>query len=72
MRVEVDPDNVRELERARIPRPSFYLLRPDGHVGLAGTRVEAAVLSRYLTERLELRTAKSRSSLPPSAGRGDV
>ncbi|MGH8703775.1 MAG: FAD-dependent monooxygenase, partial [Burkholderiales bacterium] len=27
-----DPVNDRELARARVPQPSFYLLRPDGHV----------------------------------------
>jgi len=47
-----DPVNDRELSRARIPKPSFYLLRPDGHVGLAGTRLEADSLNRYLAERV--------------------
>jgi 2-polyprenyl-6-methoxyphenol hydroxylase-like FAD-dependent oxidoreductase len=49
-----DPSNDRELARARIAKPSFYLLRPDGHVGIAGTRLEAAVLVRYLAERLSV------------------
>ena len=40
------------LGRARIPLPSFYLVRPDGHVGLCGVRVQAAVIASYLTERL--------------------
>jgi len=47
-----DPANDRELARARIPRPSFYLLRPDGHIGLAGARLDAAAASRYVSERL--------------------
>ncbi len=47
-----DPANDRELARVRIPRPSFYLLRPDGHVGLAGTRLDVAAASRYVSERL--------------------
>jgi len=47
-----DPLNDRELARARIPRPSFYLLRPDGHIGLAGARLDAAAASRYVSERL--------------------
>jgi 2-polyprenyl-6-methoxyphenol hydroxylase-like FAD-dependent oxidoreductase len=47
-----DPVNDRELKRARIPKPSFYLLRPDGHVGLAGTHLEPASLERYFAERL--------------------
>jgi hypothetical protein len=47
-----DPANDRELTRARIPRPAFYLLRPDGHVGLAGTCLEGAAVARYVSERL--------------------
>ncbi|HTO49321.1 MAG TPA: FAD-dependent oxidoreductase [Burkholderiales bacterium] len=47
-----EPDNDRELSRARIPKPSFYLLRPDGHVGLAGARLEAGALTRFMTERV--------------------
>ncbi len=54
-RVADDPANDLELGRVRIQNPSFYLLRPDGHVGLAGTRLEAATLTRYLAERVELR-----------------
>jgi hypothetical protein len=47
-----DPVNDRELERASIPRPSFYLLRPDCHVGLSGIRLEAEAVTRYFSERL--------------------
>jgi hypothetical protein len=47
-----DPANDRELEHAHIPRPSFYLLRPDGHVGLSGLRLEADAVTRYFSERL--------------------
>jgi len=49
----VIPDNehnLRELARVRISGPAFYLLRPDGHVGLAGTRVEPDAVTRYLSE----------------------
>jgi hypothetical protein len=56
-----DPVNERELARCRIPNPSFYLLRPDGHIGLAGTRLDPAALTRYLTERLELRSGPATS-----------
>src|SRR6185503_2386086 len=38
-----DQENDRELTRAHISKPSFYLLRPDGHIGLAGTHLEAAL-----------------------------
>src|SRR6266513_1271624 len=50
-----DPANERELARAKIPRVSFYLLRPDGHIGLAGTDLQAAAAARYVSERLHLR-----------------
>jgi 2-polyprenyl-6-methoxyphenol hydroxylase-like FAD-dependent oxidoreductase len=53
--VPSNPANDRELTRARIPRPAFYLLRPDGYVGLAGIRLEAAAVTRYVSERLNLR-----------------
>ncbi len=46
-----DPVNDTELARARISGPSFYLLRPDGHVALAGTRLDAAAVKHYLSER---------------------
>jgi hypothetical protein len=44
-----DPHNSRELARARITGPACYLLRPDGHVGLAGARFEPDAVSRYLS-----------------------
>ena len=52
--IAADPANDEELARAQIPRPSFYLLRPDGHVGLCGVRLEAAAIARYVFERLGL------------------
>ena len=50
--VPSDPANDRELARVRIPRHAFFLLRPDGHVGLAGAELDAAAVSRYISERL--------------------
>jgi len=47
-----DAHNAKELARAQIPAVSFYLLRPDGHVGLAGTRLEPGAVARYLAESL--------------------
>jgi hypothetical protein len=54
--VPSDPANDRELARAQIPQPSFYLLRPDGYIGLAGTHLDAAALTRYVSERLRIAT----------------
>ena len=48
------PVNDGELRRAGIPRPSFYFLRPDGHVGLCGTTFDAAALKRYVSDHLRL------------------
>jgi hypothetical protein len=47
--------NDAELSRVHIPRPSFYLLRPDGHIGLSGTHVDAGAIKRYVSERLGIR-----------------
>jgi 2-polyprenyl-6-methoxyphenol hydroxylase-like FAD-dependent oxidoreductase len=48
--VPADPENARALARVRIPERAFFLLRPDGHIALAGTRLEAAVIVRYLSD----------------------
>jgi 2-polyprenyl-6-methoxyphenol hydroxylase-like FAD-dependent oxidoreductase len=50
--IPAGPENDAELQRAHIPGTSFYLLRPDGHVGLCGVRLEAGQVERYLSERL--------------------
>jgi len=46
-----DRENISALARIGISGPVFYLLRPDGHIGLAGTRVDSGVVKRYLAER---------------------
>ena len=47
--VPADAQNDAELARAGIPTPSFYLVRPDGHVGLCGRRLASGtVISSYL------------------------
>jgi 2-polyprenyl-6-methoxyphenol hydroxylase-like FAD-dependent oxidoreductase len=66
LRTHVIPDdaaNQRELARVRISGPLFYLLRPDGHVGLAGMRWNAAEAVRYARERLHLATQLEHSSV---------
>jgi len=52
--IPADAVNDAELARARIPKPSFYLLRPDGHVGLCGVRLDASACARYVAERLSV------------------
>src|SRR5258706_8977977 len=52
LRIHLIPDeahNAQELARVRISRQAFYLLRPDGHVGLAGIRPEPAAVTRDLS-----------------------
>jgi 2-polyprenyl-6-methoxyphenol hydroxylase-like FAD-dependent oxidoreductase len=50
--VPADPHNDAELARVGIPQPSFYLIRPDGHVGLCATAADAAAIGRYLAETI--------------------
>lgn len=51
VKVPDDAENRAVLDRAHIGGAAFFLLRPDGHVGLAGTRLEPAMLTRYFAER---------------------
>jgi hypothetical protein len=67
--IAADPANAAELARAKIPQPSFYLLRPDGHVGLCGVRLEVADIRRYLTELVHFKEQGARSNgNRPSSG----
>jgi 2-polyprenyl-6-methoxyphenol hydroxylase-like FAD-dependent oxidoreductase len=52
-----DSSNDAALGRANIVAPSFYLLRPDGYVGLCGGRLDAALIARYLAERAHLKAS---------------
>lgn len=47
--------NASELARIGVDKASFYLLRPDGHVGLCGAAFDAHAVSRYLAERAHLK-----------------
>jgi 2-polyprenyl-6-methoxyphenol hydroxylase-like FAD-dependent oxidoreductase len=62
-----DSTNLAELARVGVSGRAFYLLRPDGHIGLAGTRLEEAALARYFSER-HLRLGKGTGH---QAGGGD-
>jgi 2-polyprenyl-6-methoxyphenol hydroxylase-like FAD-dependent oxidoreductase len=55
--IPADPVNDAELARARIPGTSYYLLRPDGHIGLCGIHLEPGHVEQYLSRRLRLTTA---------------
>jgi 2-polyprenyl-6-methoxyphenol hydroxylase-like FAD-dependent oxidoreductase len=46
------PGNKAELDRVGITAPSFYLLRPDGHVGLCGPLAELPGVESYLSRWL--------------------
>jgi len=56
-----DIENDRVLSAASITSPSYYLLRPDGHIGLTGTLFEEAHLRQWIAEahlRLDGATAQ--------------
>jgi hypothetical protein len=53
--IALDAAGEAELARAGISAPSFFLLRPDGHVGLCGAAFDAAAVTKYLTERAHLK-----------------
>ena len=61
--------NTQELARAGITVPAFYLLRPDGHIGLAGARVEMRDVMRYLADSvaLQLKSTPFASQRPCNA-----
>lgn len=52
--VKDGPADQAELDRVNIRTPSFYLLRPDGHIGLCGGRLEVPTLLRYLTQNAHI------------------
>jgi hypothetical protein len=57
--IPADAGNEAELTRARIAQPSFYLVRPDGYVGLCGAQLEAAAVTKYVTEHLLFRAGSA-------------
>jgi 2-polyprenyl-6-methoxyphenol hydroxylase-like FAD-dependent oxidoreductase len=68
-----DPANDAELTRHKIQQPSFYLVRPDGYVGLCGDRFDAAAIEPYLTTQLRFRppapaSFRGTASSLPAAG----
>ena len=55
--IPITSGNEAEQARAQVPRSAFFLLRPDGHVGLCGRVVDAAAVRRYFAENLAVRDA---------------
>jgi hypothetical protein len=60
-----DPVNAKALEQRRISGEAFYLLRPDGHVGLAGTRLDMDTVKSYLLEHHVRGSAGSGQTVRP-------
>lgn len=54
-----DAGNSRELARVQIPQPAFYLVRPDGYVGLCGVRFDAMRVKDYLARDLHLSPSRA-------------
>ena len=48
--VPYDTGNTEALAAQSITGPAYYLLRPDGHVGLAGRQLDEAALRRWFSE----------------------
>jgi 2-polyprenyl-6-methoxyphenol hydroxylase-like FAD-dependent oxidoreductase len=61
-----DPANDVELARAQVPAPSFYLIRPDGYVGLCGRRFAQDYAREYASRSLHssatMRASRTASS----------
>jgi 2-polyprenyl-6-methoxyphenol hydroxylase-like FAD-dependent oxidoreductase len=61
-----DPANDAELARAQVPKPSFYLIRPDGYVGLCGRRFAVDSAREYASQSLHLSATMRASRVAPS------
>ena len=57
--IPITAGNEAEQARANIPHAAFFLLRPDGHVGLCGLAMDAAAVRRYFSENLALLAGES-------------
>jgi 2-polyprenyl-6-methoxyphenol hydroxylase-like FAD-dependent oxidoreductase len=50
--IPVTAGNEAEQARVKLPHPAFYLVRPDGHIGLCGRAVDADAVRSYLHRRI--------------------
>jgi hypothetical protein len=68
--IQRDGDNAKVLAGVSIGHRAFYLLRPDGHVGLAGIDLDATAVKRWFSDnhvRLESVTTGPREASKPAA-----
>ena len=70
--IPVNEENRAELERVNVPAIAFYLLRPDGYVGLTGVNLDMEEVNRYVSERLHLTRGAGSLTLPPTYSQGNI
>jgi cytochrome c5 len=46
-----DPENGEVLRRAGLPKPTYFIVRPDAYIALAGGRIETRDIERYFAGR---------------------
>ena len=51
--IPIDAGNAAELARMSVPSPSYFLLRPDGHIAASGGRFDALAVERFLAPWLD-------------------
>jgi hypothetical protein len=69
--VPSDPENDAALASASIAGPSYYVLRPDGHIGLTGTVFQEGDLKRWLAQpHLQLASSPAPHAAKVSQRRG--
>ncbi|MET0917686.1 MAG: FAD-dependent monooxygenase [Burkholderiales bacterium] len=52
-RVPATPGNAETLSRLGVTMPAFFLVRPDGYIGLCGDTLDGSALQTYLAEHLQ-------------------
>jgi hypothetical protein len=52
--------NIATLARANICVPCYFLLRPDGYIGLTGKRLRTSDVQQYIAERLHGEASETR------------